>query len=512
MLFDDMGPVFTQPGTIPKSPFQDLSAGSKTAQSVSAFKAANPTLWGNLYADIQSGQMRIGKYVPVSWNSDESGNVTSGGGGYYTITDAEGNPTQWTAYEVPNNPNAFQLTIPHGDYIQNMVVGTDPATGYISPITDNSKQVEFHRWNYDSGGLKSMLQNPIVPLMANALLPGAGSAIGSALVLGEGALASAVGSGVMGGGVSAVPGGDVAQGALSGALGSLVSDALATPQVESTPVFEVAELPTEQLLNDYAAAASNAIIPEVVNQPAQDVVVNPVSQGSVSESPLPALPDVIPDVPVETPQVSASISEPAATQTPVFSEVMELPTEDLLKQYDSVVPSVVDTKQTVKQPEVFSEIMELPTEDLLNDYSNAALPPVEDLSTSSGTPFSNPTISDIAAGAALGGATGAVAGNALESLIPEIPAMPTYTPPKNNPDYTKKFDAPVQWGEVPTWDFTVGTEASPYLSQSQAGQFTGQMLFDPSQAYASGLLQGLRSSSNAPGAKNAGFTLFNTTK
>ena len=281
---------------------------------------------------------------------------------------------------------------------------------------------------------------------------------------------------------------------------------------EAAPVFEVAELPTEQLLNDYAAAASNAIVPEVANQPAPEAVVNPVPQGSVSESPLPALPDVIPDAPVETPQVSAPIPEPAATQTPVFSEVMELPTEDLLKQYDSVVPSVVDTKPTVKQPEVFSEVMEIPTEDLLKDYSNAALPPVEDLSTSSGTPISNPTISDIAAGAALGGAAGAVTGTALESLIPEIPAMPTYTPPKNNPDYTKKFDAPVQWGEVPTWNFTIGTEASPYLSQSQAGQFTGQMLFDPSQAYASGLLQALRSASNAPGAKNAGFTLFNTTK
>ena len=70
---DFMGPI---PGG---SPFQDLTKGSATAQSVDAYRAGNPALWGNMYAAIQTGQYKIGPTgQPVADSYDDSGNPQIG--------------------------------------------------------------------------------------------------------------------------------------------------------------------------------------------------------------------------------------------------------------------------------------------------------------------------------------------------------------------------------------------------------------------------------------------------
>lgn len=223
------------------SPFQDFSAGSSTAQSVDAYRAGNPALWGNQYAAIQSGQVKVG---PVSTAYDSDGNPT----GRAALLYAPDGST-WRVDEVA--PNVYDLVSTNRDYVQHMVVRSDPNSGYIEPIQDTSKQVNFGRWNYSGSGLSQFFQNPVAPLMLSALLPGAGSAIGSALGLGEGAVSSAIGTGLLSGTTTAAAGGGFAKGALTGGLGNLLGSAL-NSTVPTPGAEEVAA----------AQAASQAINPD----------------------------------------------------------------------------------------------------------------------------------------------------------------------------------------------------------------------------------------------------------
>ena len=114
--------------------------------------------------------------------------------------------------------------------------------------------------------------------------------------------------------------------------------------------------------------------------------------------------------------------------------------------------------------------------------------------------------------AALGIAAGTTALGSM--LIPEIPGMgPAYEAKKTEPDYSIKFDDPVKQLALPDdFNFQLDSTPSPYLTMSQTGPIVGDMLFDPTQAYNSNLVKGLRANSNAPSSVNPGFTLFQSAK
>ena len=113
---------------------------------------------------------------------------------------------------------------------------------------------------------------------------------------------------------------------------------------------------------------------------------------------------------------------------------------------------------------------------------------------------------------ALGLAAGATALGSM--LIPDIPSMGSpYEAKKTEPDWSIKFDDPVKQMQVPdSFDFQLDTTPSPYLTMSQTGPIVGDMLFDPTQAYSSNLVKGLRANSNAPASVNPGFTLYQSAK
>lgn len=277
------------------SPFQDLSAGSPTAQSVDVYRAGNPALWGNQYAAIQTGQLQVGK--PYQW---QAGDEWSGPVGpiitYVPILNADGTDTGWKAEQIA--PNVYDLVTTNRDYVQHMVVRADPNSGYIEPIQDTSKQVNFGRWNYSGSGLSQFFQNPIAPLMLSALLPGAGSAIGAALGLEEGAVSSAIGTGLLSGTTTAAAGGDFAKGALTGGLGNLLGSALNTP----TSVPGAEEVAAAQ-------AASQAINPDSVFTPA---VATPVPNQTN------LVPQVLPPMEALTNNTSAVSSLPTIPENSIW--------------------------------------------------------------------------------------------------------------------------------------------------------------------------------------------------
>jgi hypothetical protein len=146
--------------------------------------------------------------------------------------DEEGNPV------MSNTTGAYQIRSRSGggsNVFNNATVAFNPTTGYAVGYNPTVYQTGSDRGGFFGssalGGmfndLVSMVkENPVLPIALNAALPGAGTAIGSALGLGEGALASAAGSSLLGGATSAASGGDFLQGALSGGLGSLAGSAL----------------------------------------------------------------------------------------------------------------------------------------------------------------------------------------------------------------------------------------------------------------------------------------------
>lgn len=131
---------------------------------------------------------------------------------------------------------------------------------------------------------------------------------------------------------------------------------------------------------------------------------------------------------------------------------------------------------------------------------------------------SAPSVTGTAAGLGLGGSLAAGAAGAAAvapMLIPDLPDMaPSYTPPKKyEADYSVRFDDPVKQLELPDdFNFQLDLAPSPYLTKSQTGQSAGGMLFDPTEQYASNLIQGLRAASNAPASANPGFTIYQSAK
>ena len=80
------------------------------------------------------------------------------------------------------------------------------------------------------GGLKNVVKSvaPVLPLALSFLAPGVGAGIGSALGA-SGAWAPALGNAVLGGGLSALSGGDALTGALGGAASGYLGDKMAQP-------------------------------------------------------------------------------------------------------------------------------------------------------------------------------------------------------------------------------------------------------------------------------------------
>ena len=333
------------------SPFKDFSAGSSTAQSVDAYRAGNPALWGNQYAAIQSGQVKVG---PVSTAYDSDGNPT----GRAALLYAPDGST-WIVDEVA--PNVYDLVTTAGDYVQHMVVRSDPNSGYIEPIQNTQQQVNFGRWNYAGSGLSQIFQNPVAPLMLSALLPGAGSAIGSALGLGEGALSTAAGKALIGGTVSELSGGDFAKGALTSGLGSLVGSTLSTPSVDAGSLGTASDIPEiTQAVQGIPVTATNiqeSAVPTVVTPEQAAEQVNQFQQ-DFSQYEVPTIPSTSVQEPtVVAPTIEETILSQAEPVTPP-TELTDQQLQDIVEKQPSYFPQDIFTDTTAPSisPETASEI------------------------------------------------------------------------------------------------------------------------------------------------------------
>lgn len=243
--------------------------------------------------------------------------------------------------------------------------------------------------------------------------------------------------------------------------------AAAEATTASTPIFsEIMELPTEQLLSDYASAAATAV-------PATIEAAAPPTIDPIPEAPLAPEPVAEPAPLAPTPTVDP-IPEPPSISAPVA----ELPPPAPAPA--SVVPE---------------------------------LPPVQDLSSIATGPA---TTGSALTGALAGGAVGAAAGSTLENMmIPDLPPAPKLPAPKvYNPNWDIKFDKPVEYAPVPEFNFPEFkvSEPDPYLTKLPS--VMGPVLPQGQEpaVYASNLIQSLRAASTAPATSNSGFTQYQVAK
>ena len=194
------------------SPFLDYTKGYNNIPSVSAYGQGNtPPHWTALYGAIQSGASRI------------TGNPEEG----FSIVDKAGNPQSGTVEQVA--PGVYSIKTGSGQYSANFVVGADPKTGYVSPITDMSKQYNSWRHDYSGGGLPGAVQGltqglmDLGPLGKIALAYGiaqTGGALGGAL-----GIPAAAGAALASGGLQLAQGADLSDAIKSAATGALIGTA-----------------------------------------------------------------------------------------------------------------------------------------------------------------------------------------------------------------------------------------------------------------------------------------------
>lgn len=143
-------------------------------------------------------------------------------------------------------------------------------------------------------GLKGVVKSvaPVLPLALSFLAPGVGSAIGGALGA-SGAWAPALGNAVIGGGLSALAGGDALTGALGGAASGYFGDKMAQPDsgfglnmktmgmaLPALSLLGAAQQP--QSAGQGAAPARTAAQEEYFNRPLQTFDWNKVSQDAAA--------------------------------------------------------------------------------------------------------------------------------------------------------------------------------------------------------------------------------------
>lgn len=145
-----------------------------------------------------------------------------------------------------------------------------------------------------------------------------------------------------------------------------------------------------------------------------------------------------------------------------------------------------------------------------------ALPPVVDavgtpVEAPVGTPATLPagtSLGDLAAGAAIGGAVGAVA---QDLLTPDIPgAAPSVQVTPDKPDWSIKFDPHTEYKAAPTFDFNFSDVPTDYMMSSQMVPTDQQMIGPGNATYNSNMVQALRGNSAGKASDNTGFTLFQT--
>lgn len=186
------------------SPFLNYTQGYGEIPSVDAYGGGNtPPHWKALYGAIQSGAAKI-KSVP-----------DGEGGSYLALVDKNGNPTRSEVTELA--PGVYKVYSGSGQYSQQFVVGTDPKSGYVSPITDYSKQSNSWRHSYEGGGLSGFVQDIAKGIMDLGPLGKVGMAY--AIAQTGGALASTLG-------ISTAAGTALASAGLQVAQGKSVEDAI----------------------------------------------------------------------------------------------------------------------------------------------------------------------------------------------------------------------------------------------------------------------------------------------
>lgn len=286
-------------------------------------------------------------------------------------------------------------------------------------------------------------------------------------------------------------------------------------------------------VGDVVGGAVDAV--KDVGSSVDDFVNNEIPGGWVTAAVI-AAPYVAPEL------FAAEAAVPAAaeaTSMPVFSEIMELPTDQLLSEYaaaTSAVPAAVETASApVAAPEpVLPDVppVEVPTMEAVQPAAveSTALPtevqdpfgyvpsereilsgaPVEDLSTYTNTPIKDSIASDTLLGGLAGGALGVAGDKVLtDALAPDFTPPPTFTPKTYTPDFNAKFAQPEAWKLLDTPEFQLSdTVTNPYLTKTEDAPLIGGLLGAGSGPYKSNLIAALRDASATPAWVNPGFVSF----
>jgi len=311
-------------------------------------------------------------------------------------------------------------------------------TGYRVDFDASGKPV-FYTTGASSSDAASAL-----PFIQMALLAtGAGGLLGNAL-LGPGAsqvAANALGGAILGGGTSAITGGDVVKGALLGGAGGALSgylapevpvDAAGTPTVDPeafmTPdvsIFEapptntlfppieappiVPELPYVAPELPYVAPPTDTFLP-AIEAPPIDVALPPITEAPVVTTPPYIEPEsFMTPMPVEpTPVPTPTYVEPEAFMTPQAPIVTEAPivAEAPVSVVDNIPELVITpTPEPVVTPDVVVNPPALTLADLGIDYSlnnGSLMKPLTDMGGAQGVqPGTSANLPDMGGGQGL---------------------------------------------------------------------------------------------------------------
>lgn len=277
-------------------------------------------------------------------------------------------------------------------------------TGYRVDFDASGKPV-FYTTGASSSDAASAL-----PFIQMALLAtGAGGLLGNAL-LGSGAsqvAANALGGAILGGGTSAITGGDVVKGALLGGAGGALSGYLA-PEVPvdaaGTPTVDPEAFMTPDV-SIFEAPPTNTLFPPI-EAPPIDVALPPITEAPVVTTPPYIEPEsFMTPMPVEpTPVPTPTYVEPEAFMTPQAPIVTEAP----VSVVDNIPELVITpTPEPVVTPDVVVAVNPpaLTLADLGIDYSlnnGSLMKPLTDMGGAQGVqPGTSANLPDMGGGQGL---------------------------------------------------------------------------------------------------------------
>lgn len=197
----------------------------------------------------------------------------------YAGTDSNGDPI----YTTTSTPTG-QLRIrsrSDNNVFNEMLISAD-SSGNINGYNPNIYQTGSNAGTGFLGGVQGLLSNPLVPIILSAALPGAGTAIGTALGL-EGAAATIAGNTLIN---TALNGGDAEKALVSSVIGQGINAAGSSlGSTEALPEgvgYNPETMPTEQAVLD-SMASETPIVGQPIQTPTIEATQLPSVQPSVTQ-------------------------------------------------------------------------------------------------------------------------------------------------------------------------------------------------------------------------------------